>query len=53
MCKVASVKIKGLGRIRNKLNLSQAKILYTLLSCLSSTIVALSGCSVVKHYKTK
>ena len=28
ICKVASVKIKGLGRIRNKLNLSQAKILY-------------------------
>ena len=27
-CKVANAKIKGLGRIRNKLNLSQAKILY-------------------------
>ena len=28
ICKVASAKIKGLGRIRNRLNLSQAKILY-------------------------
>ena len=28
ICKVASTKIKGLGRIRNRLNLSQAKILY-------------------------
>ena len=47
ICKVASAKIKGLGRIRSRLNLSQAT------SCLSSTIVALSGCSVVKRYKTK
>ena len=55
ICKVASAKIKGSGRIRNILNLSQAKIFYyiTPLSYLSSTIVALSGCSVVKHYKTK
>ena len=28
ICKVASAKIKGLGRIRNRLNVSQAKILY-------------------------
>ena len=28
ICKVASAKIKSLGRIRNRLNLSQAKILY-------------------------
>ena len=28
MCKVASAKIKGLGRIRSRSNLSQAKILY-------------------------
>ena len=28
ICKVASAKIKGLGRVRNRLNLSQAKILY-------------------------
>ena len=28
ICKVASAKIKGLGRIRNRLNLSQPKILY-------------------------
>ena len=28
ICKVANAKIKGLGRIRNRLNLSQAKILY-------------------------
>ena len=28
ICKVASAKIKGLGRIRSRLNLSQAKILY-------------------------
>ena len=28
ICKVASVTIKGFGRIRNRLNLSQAKILY-------------------------
>ena len=28
ICNVASAKIKGLGRIRNRLNLSQAKILY-------------------------
>ena len=28
MCKVARTKIKGLGRIRNRLNLSLAKILY-------------------------
>ena len=28
ICKVASSKIKGLGRIRSRLNLSQAKILY-------------------------
>ena len=28
ICKVASPKIKGSGRIRNRLNLSQAKILY-------------------------
>ena len=28
MCKVASAKIKGLGRIRSRLNLSQAKILH-------------------------
>ena len=27
ICKVARVKIRGLGRIRNRLNLSQAKIL--------------------------
>ena len=27
-CKVASAKIKGLGRIRSRLNLSQANILY-------------------------
>ena len=27
ICKVASAKIKGLGRIRNRLNLSQVKIL--------------------------
>ena len=54
ICKVASAKIKGLGRIRNRINLSQAKILYNFfLFCFSSTIVALSGCSVVKHYKTK
>ena len=49
---MGSAKIKGLERIRNKLNLSQAKIL-TPLSCLSSTIAALPGCSVVKPYKTK
>ena len=28
ICKVASAKIKGLGRNRSRLNLSQAKILY-------------------------
>ena len=28
ICKVASAKIKGLGRIRNRSNLSQAKLLY-------------------------
>ena len=28
ICKVASAKMKGLGMIRNRLNLSQAKILY-------------------------
>ena len=28
ICKVASAKIKGLGRIRNRLNLSQVKTLY-------------------------
>ena len=28
ICKVTSAKIKGLGRVRNRLNLSQAKILY-------------------------
>ena len=28
ICKVASAKIKGLGRIRSRLNLSQAKILF-------------------------
>ena len=28
ICKVASAKTKGLGRIKNRLNLSQAKILY-------------------------
>ena len=28
ICKVASVEIKGLGRVTNRLNLSQAKILY-------------------------
>ena len=28
ICKVASAKIKGLGRIRNRLSLLQAKILY-------------------------
>ena len=28
ICKVTGAKIKGLGRIRNRLNLSQAKILY-------------------------
>ena len=28
LCKVASAKIKGLGRIRDRLYLSQAKILY-------------------------
>ena len=28
ICKVASAKIKGLGRIRNRLNLSEVKILY-------------------------
>ena len=28
ICKVASAKIKGLGRIRSRLNLSQSKILY-------------------------
>ena len=28
ICKVASAKIKGLGRIRSRLNLSQAKLLY-------------------------
>ena len=29
ICKVASAKIKGLGRIRSRLNLSQTKILYS------------------------
>ena len=51
--KVASAKIKGLGRIRSRLNLSQAKILCNSFMFLSSTIVTLSGCSVVKHCKTK
>ena len=51
--KVASEKIKGLGRIRNRLILSKLKFYITLLSCLSSAVVALSGCFVVKHYKTK
>ena len=43
ICKVACVKIKGL----------ESKFYITSLSCLSSTIVALSGFSVVKHYKTE
>ena len=53
ICKVASAKIKGLGRIKSRLNSSQAKIYITPPSCLNSTIVALSGCSVVKHYCSK
>ena len=43
ICKAACVKIKGL----------ESKFYITSLSCLSSTIVALSGFSVVKHYKTE
>ena len=53
ICKAARAKIKNLVRIRNRLNLLQAKILHNsfILSC--STIVAFSGCSVVKPYETK
>ena len=49
ICKVASAKIKCSGKIKSRLNLSQAK--NSFLSCLSSTTVAFSGCSVVKHCK--
>ena len=51
--KVASAIIKGVGRIRSRLNLLDAKFYITLLSCLSSTVVASSGYFVVKHYKGK
>ena len=53
ICKVARAKVKGLGRIRIRLNLPNTKFYITSLSCLNSTIVALSGCFVVKHYKAK
>ena len=51
ICKVTNAKIKGLGRIRNRLNLSHRKILYKSFILSQLTIVALTGCSVVKHYK--
>ena len=51
ICKVAS----GLGRIRNRLDLSQAKILHDsfILSQFNYCCLVLSGFSIVKHCKTK
>ena len=48
ICKVASAKIKGLGRIRNRLNLLQAKILYN-----SFILPQLNYCCLVRMFCSK
>ena len=47
ICRVASAKLKGLGGIRIRLNLSQTKNLCNSFILSSSTIVAFSVCSVM------
>ena len=53
ICKVAGAKIKGLGRIRCRLNLSQAKILYNsiILSHYNYRCIAWMFCSKTKQNK--